>query len=146
MAEFVYKNYAPFVCAFACVRVCALHINILCAFVRVNMTLWLHMCPYFCRRRFTLKSFIVSYAAAAIKATIFIQSAGDAEIIKNFPYSYLRHSVAPSQTDFYHFFSYVTGGILEAAPCVVMDASPLGVNAGETVGLERLYVVLQEVF
>jgi len=48
------------------------------------------MCPYFCPRRFTLKSFIVSYAsaaatAAAIKATIFIHSAGDAEIIKNFP-------------------------------------------------------------
>jgi len=65
------------------------------------------MCPYFCPRRFTLKSFIVSYAsaaatAAAIKATIFIHSAGDAEIIKNFPISYLRHSFAPSQTELFH--------------------------------------------
>jgi len=57
------------------------------------------MCPYFCPRRFTLKSFIVSYAAAAIKATIFIHSAGDAEIIKNFPYSYVSPALVCTVTD-----------------------------------------------
>lgn len=77
------------VCLYVWVCVCCTLIS--CAHSYVLIWLYDFICVHiFCRLfwRFILKSFIVSYvrrcAAAAIKATIFIQSVEDAEIIKIF--------------------------------------------------------------